>query len=382
MSLLARAWAPSNIAYVKYMGKRPVPQAASAAVAAPFSTIGANIPENPSLSMTLDRLRTYVEIDLDGSAPARWVPELPHAAVGPREAAQAAGALAAAVPALSEKGQARFIAHLERVRAALPRLFAPLGLELQDRGTQGLVIRTANTFPAASGIASSASSFAALTLATAAAFARDMDAFRRALADPSARLRRALAEIARQGSGSSCRSLEGPFVVWEGERAEAVAARGPGGAQLKFAHFVVLADAGEKAVSSSDAHRLVKSSPLWAGRPERAAERVARVRAQLAQGDWSSLSRVVWSEMWEMHSLFHTAESPFSYFVPDTVRVLRALERELGRERPPVVTLDAGPNIHVTVDARDRDEWGAYFTKNFPQLQVLEDKPGSGAELL
>jgi diphosphomevalonate decarboxylase len=354
------AWAPSNIALVKYMGKLDG---------------GGNLPENPSLSMTLDRLRTYVEIEPTGATgAARWVPELPAAA---RAHAQAA------VPALSAPGQARFLAHLERVRAALPRVFAPLGLELAERSSQsgdGLVVRTANTFPAASGIASSASSFAALTLAAAAAFARDTEAFRRALAAPAtdaSHLRRSLAALARQGSGSSCRSLEGPFVAWDGEHAELVPS-----APQSLTHFVVLADAGEKAVSSSDAHRRVKSSPLWRGRPERARDRVVSVRRQLASGDRGGLARLTWSEMWEMHSLFHTAEEPFSYFVPDTVRILRRLAPELSRERPPVVTLDAGPNVHVTVEARDRDEWLAFFQQNFPELSVLEDRPGKGGELL
>jgi len=116
--------APSNIALIKYMGKTDSTN---------------NRPTNSSLSFTLDNLRTFVEITPLDSERDQW------------EALAGEDLLPVE---LSEKGRARFLAH-----------FAFLKLEW---GLEGhYQIRSASNFPSDCGLASSASSFAALTLATA-----------------------------------------------------------------------------------------------------------------------------------------------------------------------------------------------------------------------
>src|SRR5665213_2279689 len=116
------ASAPSNIALIKYMGKT-----------AKFG----NLPANASLSYTLPHLRSFVTLEpregLGGNLwqPLKGLPEL----------------------ALSPAGQSKFLAHFDRLKVKwnIPGNF---------------IIASANNFPADCGLASSASSFAALTLAT------------------------------------------------------------------------------------------------------------------------------------------------------------------------------------------------------------------------
>jgi diphosphomevalonate decarboxylase len=344
--------APSNIALIKYMGK-----------------IGASahLPENASLSMTLDRLATWVEIESSPAPPARapTVRLLPQA---PRVRADRLR-----VPDLSEAGRAKVIRHVERVRASAREILPAFGLESAESG-RDLVLRSANTFPEASGIASSASSFAAITLATAYACAREPEAFGRAFASRP-ELKRALARVSRQGSGSSCRSFEGPFVLWEGENAFSVPSALP-----PLRHFVILISESAKEVSSSEAHERVKTSPLWQGRVLRAESRLAALLRAVEQGELVSVARLAWQEAWEMHSLFHTSAEPFSYWQPGTMGALRWLApfvREGGA--PPIVTLDAGPNLHLIVPETQSPLWTERLHERFGTSAVLSDTQGTGA---
>jgi diphosphomevalonate decarboxylase len=343
--------APSNIALIKYMGK--------------VDSV-ANLPENSSLSMTLDSLCTWVELEelsQTSGGLVNWVPEVPGLAPpGLR------------LPDLSEKGRAKLFRHVEKVRDAAAEFLSPWGL----RAKAGLreknwLLRSANTFPEASGIASSASSFAAVTLAVATACAEDSLAFERVYQKES-ELKRALARLSRQGSGSSCRSFEGPWVLWQNENAHVIPAQLP-----ELRHFVILVSAEAKAVSSSEAHARVKTSPLWNGRVERAEQRVVELQGALLAGDLARISRIAWSEFWEMHSLFHTCEVPFTYWKPGSIEALQWLAPFVREAKPPIVTMDAGPNIHLTVEASQAAVWRERLMQKYGATGFLEDRPGLGA---
>ena len=350
-----RVYAPSNIALAKYMGKEDV---------------SVNQASNPSLSMTLDGLRTWLEIDRTEQRSRQTQFQF---------LAEAPGGLPAAAraPELGEKAVGRFLAHAERVQSRLPSLLSGVGLSAGQVDGLSFTFRTANTFPAASGIASSASSFAALTLGLAWAQCGDPDAFRRAWESSDRTLRRALARLSREGSGSSCRSMEGPFVRWEGENALPVASE-----LVPLADLVILVSSREKEVSSSQAHLRVKTSPLWEGRPQRVRDRVTQLESALKAGDLNLLGRISWSEAWEMHSLFHTSEEPFSYWAPETLAILQWVSPELKKGRPWIVTLDAGPNVHILCPQAQVAELRQALANAFPALSVLEDSQGSGAGLV
>lgn len=380
------ARAPSNIALIKYMGK---------------SDRDSNLPANGSLSLTLRDLCTITEVrrvlrggsGMAGAAgtgtavdEVRWIPEaFRHVAAG-----SVADQMEPVV--LSADAIDRVTRHLRRARAACAEIFPAFGLRCHD-GASYWEIRSANTFPAASGIASSASSFAALTLATAQACAADPEAFARAW-DSDRELHRALARLSRQGSGSSCRSFEGPWVLWRGTDAAALDFSSPdlgAGRMPEMADLVILVESAPKAVSSSQAHQRVQTSPLWAGRPERAEGRLEKMIEALRRGELAAVSRLAWQEAWEMHSLFHTAEEPFTYWRPGTLEILNGLRpfvwpAESGTlsaqpgQVPPIVTLDAGPNVHVLVPATRAPEWRERLRSAFPAWRILEDVQGLGAE--
>lgn len=344
-----RVSAPSNIALIKYMGKQDPTR---------------NIPENPSLSMTLNRLCTYLEVEVitNGQAQFRLDPSAPTVPAGTKTYPVS----------FNEKAIAKFEKHFRRVQSSM----SELGASRSDQAS--VVVRSVNTFPAGSGIASSASSFAALTLGAFLGNVQDPKSAMELLSsEKGISLRRKLARISREGSGSSCRSFEGPFVQWENEDASLCRSKFP-----EIAHFVLVVSAGEKKVSSSEAHLRVKTSPLWNGRVARAKERFEATRDAIEKGEFARVSKLAWDETWEMHSLFHTSEDPFTYWNGQTVQALEFFSEFMKAATPPIVTLDAGPNIHVLVPSADRAVWRDRLVSRFGKELLLEDSEGRGAQIL
>jgi diphosphomevalonate decarboxylase len=301
MSETPRKWkatAPSNIALIKYMGK---------------TDHSGNRPTNASLSYTLPHLKSLVEIELaPGSAADRWEPLKEYEGRRLKEIS------------LSEKGKARFLAHLQKLKA--------------HYGFDGsFVVRSANDFPSDCGLASSASSFAALTMVA-------LDA----LSACAGRLPPSVSEASdwsRQGSGSSCRSFFAPWSVWSDEGAADV----PDLGYENLLHQVVVVDQEIKAVSSSEAHRRVTTSRLFQGRPERAEQRVSELVGALKTKNWREAFEVTWAEFWDMHALFETSQPSFGYMTAGSLDVLRLVRARSWEQTGtgPLVTMDAGPNVHL-----------------------------------
>jgi diphosphomevalonate decarboxylase len=300
--------APSNIALIKYMGK---------------SDTQANRPSNASLSYTLAHLKSIVELELKGPAD-KWEPL---ATFKGREMTQVS---------LSDKGIERFLKHLARIK--------------EHFGFEGaFTVRSANDFPADCGLASSASSFAALTHAGCAALAE--------LTGKPMPSVKELSELSRQGSGSSCRSFFSPWAIWDAEGARELTGEAEGLPQDTLIHQVIVVDDKKKLVSSSDAHVRVTSSALFRGRAERAEERLRDLTLALKKGDWASAFETTWAEFWDMHALFETSKPSFGYMTYGSLAVLRWVRETSwdARGAGPLVTMDAGPNIHLLHKASDRD---------------------------
>lgn len=282
--------APSNIALIKYMGK---------------TTGSGNTPANSSLSFTLDHLVTEVRIEESHGADS-WLP-------------LAADGFSASV---GEKGQRRFL-----------EFFSELKKQMKIGGQYS--IQSGNNFPSDCGLASSASSFAALTRATYE-LAKDRGHVATLSAED-------LSRISRAGSGSSCRSFFSPWALWRSEGAERV--------ELPIEtliHLVAIVDAERKSVSSSEAHKRIESSPLFKDRPRRAEDRLEHLLHALREMDWRRAYEICWQEFQDMHTLFETSDPPFGYMNAGSLRVLDVTRAFWESEKDgPIVTMDAGANVHL-----------------------------------
>lgn len=306
------AQAPANIALIKYMGKMD-----------PIK----NIPANPSLSYTLDNLLSFVEIEKSTGNVDRWEPlQIP-----------GAGAFS-----LSDFAQKRFLEHLSHMKSVY-----------QYSGH--LVVRSCNNFPTGSGLASSASSFAALTKCASLALSEITGQEQKSLDE--------LANLSRTGSGSSCRSFYSPWALWDDTSVQSL--------ELSYSnliHHVILISKDEKLVSSSAAHQLVVSSPFYAERPTRAKDNLRTCLDALYNKNWDVLYNVVWREFMDMHNLFATCEEPFSYITDETRGILDDIARYWETHGDgPLVTMDAGPNIHLLF-RDDQQELANHF-----RLFLLKD---------
>lgn len=304
--------APANIALIKYMGKIPGQ---------------GNRPTNASLSYTLEHLRSYVQLEAIDGEVDQW------------QALPAIDGKHLVTLELSEKSKQRFLQHLTSVRQGM------------SASTQAFLVRSGNDFPSDCGLASSASSFAALTKAAVRAICE-----LREIKLPSIHT---LSELSRQGSGSSCRSFFSPWSVWRDDGAREV----PELSHLtNLHHMVVVVEEEKKFVSSSEAHRRVTSSLLFNGRVDRAEFRLRELLQALQLGDWSTATEVTWAEFWDMHALFETSRPSFGYMTARSIEVLRMVRAELWRNGlGPLVTMDAGANIHLLFndDSLGRDSFAS-----------------------
>lgn len=293
------AEAPANIALIKYMGKD-----------------SEGLPCNSSLSYTIDRFHTKVSLGL--SAEDEFENE----------------------QGFPQIGVDKFLNHLRYIKEIF-------GCK------KHFLIKSENNFPHSSGIASSASSFAALTLCSIKAICEIQ-----AISIPSLE---EMSAISRKGSGSSCRSFFAPWALWKCESAKAIDLP-------DLDHDLILVDSGVKKISSSEAHKRVTSSPLFAGRPQRAEARLEKLISFLRQDCWYETYKLCKEEFLDMHALFETSSPNFSYMTENTIALLNAIEEFWNQYGDgPVVTIDAGPNIHLLW----RKNYQQDFKNNF-RLLFLE----------
>ncbi len=307
---------PSNIALIKYMGKSD-----------------GNTPLNPSLSYTTPRFESYVEIEESaeaGDAGEDAWEELPSEQLLNLQSSQI---LKNSFPektafSLSRNEADKFMKFFKALK----------GLYNIKRN---FTVRSYNAFPSSCGLASSASSFAALTKACHQAFTG-----REVLDDAEVDK---LSRLSQKGSGSSCRSFYGPWAIWEDKGARQAPL------DIEVDHYVLIVEAEKKKVSSSEAHLRVLTSENFVGRADRAKKRLSELQNFLVN-DWPRAFEICWAEFFDMHGLFETSKPPFGYMKPESLAALESVRRFWDEEgMGPLVTMDAGPNIHLLFRRQDED---------------------------
>lgn len=320
--------APANIAFIKYWGARDLERA---------------IPVNPSISMTLRECvsRTTVELLGDADVDEVWV-------AGDGETALARG-----------RFRDRVVAHLQRLRSWAGR-------------DDAIRVVTRNSFPSSAGMASSASGFAALTVAVVRAFG----------ADPAVD---ELSELARRsGSGSAARSVLGGYVEWPaGDDPERCAAAqiAPAG-HWDLRDVVALVQHGAKGVSSLQGHERAPTSPHFETRQRLVPERLRRVRGAILDRDLERLGPLLEEEAIELHLVAMSSVPPIFYWEPATLTVL---ERVRGLRADGVgawATMDAGANVHIVCEPRDEPAVIDALAAVPGVHGLVRDRVGDGPRLL
>ena len=321
---IASARAHSNIAFIKYWGNRDQ---------------GLRLPANASLSMNLAALHT--------STTVRWTDDL-----------RADNVLINRAAAESAARQ-RVIQHLDMLRKRL-------GVDMRAQ------VDSVNNFPMGAGIASSASAFAALTLAAVAALDVSLS-------------QRELTTLARLGSGSAARSIPAGFVEWHAadahaqSHAESIAPPN----HWDLVDVVAIVSSQHKRVGSTAGHASADSSIFQAARVDTAADRLREAKSALLQRDFGRLARVVEADSDLMHAVMMTSQPALFYWQPLSLAVMAAVREWRDDDGLRVCyTLDAGPNVHCICQREDAAEVEARLRALSAEIELVASGVGGGAVLL
>lgn len=337
--------APSNIAIVKYWGKK-----------------GNQIPANPSLSFTLETSATTTSIEykrlpkksnrfsydlfFDGKPKAEFRTKIDH-----------------------------FLARIEEYTPFLK--------------SYHLKIETSNSFPHSSGIASSASGFAALSLCLIQMESQLRDSPAQDLFLQKASF------LARLGSGSAARSIQGPLMHWgyhpgtEGS-SDLYAIAYPNEIHQVFQDYqdvILLVDRGAKAVSSSQGHELMINHIYAEKRFEQANSNLEQLKEVFKEGDLEKFITIMESEALSLHAMMMTGIPYYLLMKPHTVAIIEKVwEYRSDTGVPLGFTLDAGANVHLLFPGESSEEVYRFIKSDLvehcDQGGMLFDKVGVGGTKL
>lgn len=316
----ATARANANIAFIKYWGNRD-------------ETL--RLPSNPSLSMNLDGLFTETTVVWDD---------------GITDDSLVLNARQDTGPAL-----ARVSRHLDAIRQRL-------GLHCHAQ------VESANNFPTGAGIASSASSFAALTVAAVAAAGATLS-------------ERELTTLARLGSGSASRSVPTGFVEWyaadrhEESYAESIAAPD----YWDLVDVIAVVSRQHKDVGSTAGHASAHTSELQSTRVETAPERLESCKRALMERNFTTFAEVVERDSNLMHAVMMTSRPPLFYWQPASLEVMANVRRWRLDGLQVCYTLDAGPNVHCICVRRDAEAVSAGLARLSDVEEIRMAGPGGPA---
>jgi diphosphomevalonate decarboxylase len=284
----ASAAAHPNIAFIKYWGNRDNEL---------------RIPANSSLSMNLAGLETKTQVTFSASLQS---------------------------DRLTINNQTAPVEGMGRVRQVLDLVRKMSGLNCYAS------VESHNNFPTGAGIASSASAFAALSLAVTAAAGLQLD-------------ERELSRLARRGSGSACRSVPTGYVEWQAghdhESSYAFSVAPP--EHWKLVDCIAIVSETHKPVTSSEGHKLAFTSKLQEARVDDTPERLQRCRSAIIERDFEKLAEVVELDCNLMHAVMMTSSPPLLYWQPATIEIIHSVESWRKSGIPVCYTIDAGPNVHV-----------------------------------
>jgi diphosphomevalonate decarboxylase len=322
----ATARAHPNLALVKYWGKRD-----EALV----------LPHQSSLSLTLAPLSVTATVELGtGSGDDEVVINGERAAGVERE---------------------RVLALIRRVQGGRPEL-------------KGARVESAGDFAVAAGLASSAAAFAALAVAARAAAGEPSDP-------------KAASILARMGSGSASRSVQGGFCAWHrGDRADGTDSFAeqlfPPSHWPEVRMVVAVVAKEEKEVKSRDGMRhTLATSPFYAGWVEDAEQEVSRAVDAIRRRDLEGLGTISERNAWRMHATALAADPPLCYLKPKTLEVIQAIGRLRAQGVPAWFTLDAGPNPVVLTDEKSEPTVTA-LCRGLGADPVVPCTPGGDAALV
>ncbi len=229
-------------------------------------------------------------------------------------------------------------------------------------------VESHNNFPMSAGLASSASGFAALSLAASKSAGLVLD-------------EKDLSRLARRGSGSACRSIPGGYVEWQAgkddEDSYAHSIAPP--SHWDLADCIALVSQEEKLVGSNSGHSLATTSILQPSRLADTPRRLSICRKAILECDFDALAGITELDSNLMHAVMITSTPSLIYWQPATMIVMHAVQAWRQAGLPVCYTIDAGPNVHVLCLTEDTEKVREMLLNLPGVMQVLVSHPGGPA---
>jgi len=319
----ATAQATPNIALIKYWGNQDNTQ---------------RIPSNNSISMNLDGLYTRTTVSFQPSLPFDELIINGHEVMG------------------TASDRVSYILDIIRGMA-----------NIHERAE----VISENNFPSGTGIASSASAFAALALAGSKAAGLNLS-------------EQELSRLARRGSGSASRSIPGGFVEWQAgtndEDSFAFSIAEPN--HWDLVDCVAIVSASHKKTGSTEGHSIAWTSPLQAARVADAPRRLEICRNAILKRDFNAFSSIVEFDSDMMHAVMMTSTPALHYWKPASLDVMNCVRQWRMDGIPVCYTVDAGPNVHVICPETEAH----IIDKKLREMKGIENvlvaRPGGPAKIV
>ncbi|MCF6181032.1 diphosphomevalonate decarboxylase [Lutibacter sp.] len=358
---------PSNIALVKYWGKE-APQ----------------IPKNPSISFTLDACFTLTTLEYQ-----KRQPELDSGSHSKmlKQSRQLSGQV--------DDNSFNFDVYFEGekkddFKPKIQKFFERIEKYVPFIKEYNFVIKSRNSFPHSSGIASSASGMSALALC--------IMSLERSLSNiemTDVYFNKKASFLARLGSGSACRSIEGSVVVWGKHKeikgsSDLFGIKFPDEIHVNFKNYhdtILLVDEGEKQVSSTVGHQLMNNHPFAEQRFLQANKNISKLSKILQTGNLKEFISLVESEALTLHAMMMTSNPYFMLMKPDTLKIINKIWKFRAETNSNICfTLDAGANVHVLFPEREKEIGHNFIINELIQLcnknHYICDRIGVGAKQL
>jgi len=287
------AVAPTNIAFIKYWGRKDEVL---------------RLPTNGSVSMNLSNLFTTTTVAFDSTYKKDDI---------------------MIDDKIIETESARVSKQLDRIR------------NLAHISSYAKVV-SSNNFPSSTGLSSSASGFAALTVAAAAAAGLSLS-------------KKELSILARQGSGSACRSIPDGFVEWlDGNTSDTSYAKSIFPANhWDIVDVVVVVSSERKDVPTSEGQKRVGTSPFMSTRLNHMSEKIVRCKEYIKNKNFKSFGELIESEALELHAIMLTSQPSLIYWLPATIRVMKLVKKWRSEGFPVYFTVNTGQDIHLICEKKD-----------------------------
>jgi len=317
----ATAIAPANIAFIKFWGKKDEKL---------------RLPTNGSISMNLSNLLTTTTVEFSSQY------KVDEILINNK---------------IDNKENKRVGQFLDKIR------------QMAKSNLRAKVV-TENNFLKSGGLASSASGFAALTVAASASIGLNLS-------------EKELSILARIGSGSACRSIPDGFIEWV-EGKDSLSSFGQSiypADYWKIIDIVAVIQKENKKVTSSDGHKIAKTSPFFKERLKNIQNKIEKIKKYIKQKEFINFGKLIEKEALELHAIMLTSNPPIIYLNPKSIEIMQAVWQWRREGLLVYFTIDAGPNIHLICQEKDQGQVVKKLQK-IKDIKYIFNFPAIGTRLV